>query len=84
MWDTGLTGTGAIEVYPAATLKAHGIGKRGVQPAEVVAALERKMQLPLSREPWHHDFLRGDAMSPPDEQAHQKAMKEGWIWARSS
>lgn len=57
-WEPGSNGTAAIEVYPAATLRAHGIGARGykkkgapgVEARErVAAALGDRMALPPDR-----------------------------------
>ena len=57
-WEPGFKGTAAIEVYPAATLRAHGIGARGykkkgapgVEARErVAAALGDRIALPPDR-----------------------------------
>ncbi|CAN5147621.1 DUF429 domain-containing protein [soil metagenome] len=96
VWAPDFTGTGAIEVYPAATLKAHDVEKKGKSPRQLVEKLEGRVQLPEVPERWQdnqdavdalicvlagHDFLMQQAMRPDPAHA-EKARREGWIWAR--
>lgn len=101
-WSEDLTATGAIEVYPAATLQARGARSAGYKKRnndperrEVAEALSAAVTVaPALAERLVTnddlldaavcvlagvDFLRGDAMPPPDPRI---AAKEGWIWVK--
>lgn len=52
VWDPQFEGRGVIEVYPAATLVAHGIVPKAAAPPEVIAELlsnlRRRMEVPVA------------------------------------
>jgi hypothetical protein len=89
-WDPFVfEGTAAIEVYPAATLRARGLSN-GPDCLDLVKSELRLPSSPLLATSDHvrdavvctiagSDFLSGVCV-PPDDRG--RAMKEGWIWAR--
>lgn len=90
-WTPGeVTGVQAIEVYPAATRRAHCADRtrgalagfetrlRFVAPAVEPAADETDQRDALLCAVAGADFLRGAVMWPTDAAA---ARREGWIWA---
>ena len=69
-------GISAVEVYPAATLRAHSINAKGYKRRSNLAdALDAVVCLAAGA-----DFLRGLAMPPADLSL---AKQEGWIWVCS-
>lgn len=91
-WDReSLAETKIIEVYPAATRKAHkiqpGAGNlNGISPSFLRAEFNLQDRSSHERDAVicamaGVDFIRGDSVSPTDAE-RDTAVREGWIWAR--
>ena len=81
-WDPSITGLSAIEVYPAATLKVHGIldtpWPSGSDHLQGIPDVRDAMLCALAA----HDFLTGCALRPRTDKEKRLARREGWIWVR--
>lgn len=97
VWSPAFQGVGAIEVYPAATLKAHGISgsKDDGGPDGLVAVLAKRLHIPgdianqLASNP--HMLDAAVCVLAAQDFLCDKAMpplvpalakREGWIWVR--
>jgi predicted RNase H-like nuclease len=81
-WERKIAGISAIEVYPAATRRVHGVLDIAWPPASEHLQAKPDVRDAMICALAAHDFLTGRALRPQTGEDERLARKEGWIWVR--